>query len=288
MELSLGTVQLGLPYGINNSIGALTDAQAWAVLDAARVCGFTMLDTSHEYGDAMVRIGRYMLDHPMAFKVVVKYSAQYPSMMLQALRAKTRRMLGDGTLSMYWTAGESVKNLNPEGFDGVTVYDVEEAQSIPDGFSMVQVPASVLDGRMDEEIANLQHKGKIVLVRSLLLQGLLAMNPWDRPRGNVGNGKVTEWAHPYLRELHRIAFEAGMSSVEVAARWAYWLMPDVAIFGAETPEQVWHLAGIMSKGPLSYEITEQLFRLSVGIPDIVISPRMWGQDYPFTTIKNDD
>ena len=46
MRLSLGTVQLGVNYGINNSAGALSDEQVEAVLEAAVDSGFTMVDTS--------------------------------------------------------------------------------------------------------------------------------------------------------------------------------------------------------------------------------------------------
>ena len=54
--LCLGTVQLGLHYGINNKVGMLTDEQAFEVLDAAYEAGFRAVDTAPAYGESERRI----------------------------------------------------------------------------------------------------------------------------------------------------------------------------------------------------------------------------------------
>jgi len=168
----------------------------------------------------------------------------------------------------------------------VTVYTVEEAEAIPDGFGMVQVPASMLDGRMDAEIKQLQQRGKIVLVRSLLLQGLLAADP---ERGPVGHHRVPELtgaARPYLVEVRRLSEAYGLSVPEMAVRWAWTIMPDVAIVGAETPTQVRELGLAWKRGPLPDALVSEILALREGIPEIVISPRMWRQAFDFTLSRS--
>jgi len=49
--LSLGTVQLGLSYGINNADGKPSQETANAILNAALEGGINTLDTAAAYGD---------------------------------------------------------------------------------------------------------------------------------------------------------------------------------------------------------------------------------------------
>ena len=52
-KLCLGTVQFGMRYGVHNALGRQpTDAEAFAVLDAARDAGIDAFDTASAYGTA--------------------------------------------------------------------------------------------------------------------------------------------------------------------------------------------------------------------------------------------
>lgn len=286
MKLSLGTVQLGVHYGVNNTKGMLTDAEANTLLATARRAGFTMLDTSSEYGLAEERIGKYLQAHPDAFEVNGKYNAAYPREKILALIEQSRKRMGRVDHIMYYCIGVDIAKLNPEGADGVSVYDVAEAETVHSlPYKNIQVPASILDGRMDAELRVLRSLGKRTFVRSLLLQGLLSEPYSGVLRGNVGNGAFVEAAKPYLAGLREIADENDMSVVEMAVRWAWHLDPDVAIFGAETPQQVNNIGVYWQKGPLHKYVVDQVMNLRLGIPDIVISPRLWGQVYDFTPSK---
>jgi len=101
---------------------------------------------------------------------------------------------------------------------------------------------------MDTEIIRLQAKGKTVLVRSLLLQGLLAVDPKVGPRGNKGNLAYYLDVLPYLMALDRVGEEYKMSIVEMAVRWAWELGCNVAIFGGETPQQVYEISEYWKRG----------------------------------------
>ena len=116
MELALGTAQIGLAYGVNNAVGCLSDEEAAAVLAAAADNGFTMVDTSAEYGLAIARIAQFQEKRPQAFRMVM------------------------------------VRNLSGVA----SVYTAEEAAAVPDRIKMIQFPANMLDGRMDLEIEKQQ------------------------------------------------------------------------------------------------------------------------------------
>ena len=287
MRLSLGTPQLGLCYGVNNTTGMLDPVQAYEVLHAAHDAGFTMVDTSTDYGDALDRIGNYLRYYPGAFDVVAKYHGTLPAEKIRELKAHCdMRIPGGVGHHVLWTAGATnIAELDPDLAEGVTVYTVEEAESVPDGFSMIQVPASILDGRMDEEIKELQKRGKTVFVRSMLLQGLIAADPATGPAGTNGNPKLKAAAAPYLEGLRGVAEAYDMSVVELAVRWAWEIFPDVVIFGAETPEQAHQIGEYWGRGALPEGAVSAARVVRKGIPELVISPRMWKQTYDFTVTK---
>jgi len=282
VKLSLGTVQLGLDYGVNNSTGVLTDEQADAVLDAAVDAGFSMVDTSLDYGKAVERIARFLERRPGALEVVMKYDATLPP---DTIRKLQDNAIIHSTYDMLWTSAPDMSTLDPSLADGVTVYTVDEAYLIPKGFDLVQVPASILDDRMDMCIRFLKERGQRVFVRSLLLQGLIAADPAIGPVGTNGCPELQPMAQSYLEGLRGVAAAYDMSVTELAVRWAWEIFPDVAIIGGETPDQVravgeyWHL------GPLPPSAVSAARVVRLGIPEVVISPRMWNQSYAFTTVK---
>ena len=241
MELALGTAQIGLAYGVNNAVGCLSDEEAAAVLAAAADSGFTMLDTSIEYGLAISRISEFLKKRPGAFEVMAR---------------------------------------NDVG--RVSIYTPEEAEAVRDGCTAIQFPANMLDGRMDWEIERQKRLGRTVIVRSLLLQGLLMADPEIGPTGHHGHWRLADAARPYLRMIRRIARTYGVTVLEMAVRWACYLMPDIAVIGAETPEQVREIARAARTGPLPYEIIDDILMLRKDIPELVISPRMWNQQFQFT------
>jgi aryl-alcohol dehydrogenase-like predicted oxidoreductase len=242
MVLCLGTVQLGLHYGINNRVGMLTDEQAFAVLDAAYEVGFRAVDTAPAYGESERRIGEWLRKTGADVEVITKETPGKDT------RLRSKAILSRVDTLLYHCIGYDVRELFPGTADGISVYTPAEV-SAGIKFKTFQVPASIADGRMDETIAMLKREGKRVMVRSLLLQGKVAGDP---------------------------------IVVQTAIRWIYELDPDVAIVGAETPEQVRQIADYYSRGPLPKQVVEFNKKMREGVPEKEISPRMWGQSYDFT------
>ncbi len=59
-RMTLGTVQLGLNYGIANSEGKPDAEKAYAILDKAIDTGVKCLDTASGYGDSEKVIGSWI------------------------------------------------------------------------------------------------------------------------------------------------------------------------------------------------------------------------------------
>ena len=57
MKLSIGTVQFGMKYGINNNTGIPTDQELKMIFNEMKISNIDTLDTSYAYGDSELRIG---------------------------------------------------------------------------------------------------------------------------------------------------------------------------------------------------------------------------------------
>ena len=60
MRLALGTVQLGLDYGISNARGRVPEQEAFAILDRAVANGVRLFDTAAAYGNSEAVLGRWL------------------------------------------------------------------------------------------------------------------------------------------------------------------------------------------------------------------------------------
>ena len=57
-KLCLGTAQFGIPYGITNTKGRVSEREVKEILNIAAENGIQYLDTAQAYGDAESIIGR--------------------------------------------------------------------------------------------------------------------------------------------------------------------------------------------------------------------------------------
>ncbi|MGC1633411.1 MAG: aldo/keto reductase, partial [Gelidibacter sp.] len=77
-KLILGTVQLGLDYGINNRSGKPTHEKACEILHCAYDNGIRILDTAEAYGNSQEVIGAFLKENPeKQFHVISKLTANH-------------------------------------------------------------------------------------------------------------------------------------------------------------------------------------------------------------------
>lgn len=200
MELGLGTVQFGQPYGIARREDAPSAAEAHAVLARAAEAGVRWLDTAPRYGEAEAVLGRTP-GGLGAFRVVTK-SPSYegvadPGSHARAALEASRVTLGVDRLDVWlehrpgallgddgpkiWQALEGARAEGRVGRLGASVAAPVELDTLLADYPLevVQLPANVLDRRhLDpERLADLRARGIEVHVRSAFLQGSLLADP---------------------------------------------------------------------------------------------------------------
>jgi aryl-alcohol dehydrogenase-like predicted oxidoreductase len=78
-KIILGTAQIGMNYGINNSRGKISVDAALDILNFASINGIEYLDTAPVYGDAQKIIGEFHRQYTgEKFKVISKIPAGFP------------------------------------------------------------------------------------------------------------------------------------------------------------------------------------------------------------------
>lgn len=202
-ELTLGTVQLGIPYGLKADAKAATAAQVRSVLSCAYELGISSIDTASVYGDAEEKIGLW--DKVCSVVVTTKVcdldtssaSALRESMKMQVHRSQVRLRISCIPILMvhhfeeYYEHKEAFDlafaELKQEGrilYSGVSAYSSDDYFKIADsGLDTAQIPVNILDWMQIETggVKALADAGMIVFARSIYLQGLLLRKPETLP-----------------------------------------------------------------------------------------------------------
>jgi aryl-alcohol dehydrogenase-like predicted oxidoreductase len=288
--LVLGTVQLGMPYGIANQTGKPDDHMAEAILGAAYALGIRILDTAQSYGDSEAVIGRYGRAHPAhAFRVISKLDPTLDhtdrSAVRDAVRLSVLRtggplagiMLHDPSKLAAWNSGiaRSLLDCRESGLVeavGASVYTPQEfecAVGIAD-VQIIQAPFSVLDRRL--RCAGLLKKAiehdKLVILRSIFLQGLLLMDPEQLPQ-HLRFARADLLAWRALCSAHHVSPAAAALKYVQAAAPACMI-----VVGCETPEQVQANVNLLGGAPLASECFLDIEALPVG-EERLINPSLW-------------
>jgi len=202
-KIALGTVQIGLPYGVANQGGKVQVEEAGQVLFAARKAGIDTLDTAIAYGDSEAVLGTLDLSGfniisklpempdtvtDVAAWVECQFSGSLDRLNVSRLYAlllhRPQQLLGERGEALY-AALVALRDQGRVEKIGISIYDPQELDAFEGrmAFDLVQAPFNVLDRRLVDSgwLARLHDRGVEVHVRSVFMQGLLLMSTDARP-----------------------------------------------------------------------------------------------------------
>jgi aryl-alcohol dehydrogenase-like predicted oxidoreductase len=276
--LVLGTVQLGIPYGVRRHTAAPDERSARAVLEAAWLCGVRTFDTSEAYGPAAGRLAGWLREHGRLNEVgvVTKVksgggnlaSRSQAQLALFAGAARRTLLTHDAPDVESWLVVRRAA-LAAGAEAGVSAYTVAEvvAASLLDGCARIQAPGNALDERA------LSARGNAAVrldVRSVLLQGLLVSAPKTAEARVPGGGRLaTLVREAAAREGY------GVVSLLVAAARAALGSGDRLVIGVDQPDQ---LDEILASAALPADAVERFrhaLKAAHPIDASVLDPRRW-------------
>jgi len=222
-KLILGTVQMGIPYGVNNKAGQIPESESLNILRLARESGIDTLDSAEAYGSAHQIIGGYNRENQKKpFNVITKISGGINNHTVEEKLQTFLRELHLEKLDglMFHSFGAYQEHLHlmdrlslikEKGVFrqlGVSVYNNEEIATLidDDRVDFVQLPFNLLDNisQRGEMIERAKEKRKAIHTRSTFLQGLFFMETTSKHR-------ITEALAPQLLRIRELALEESVS-----------------------------------------------------------------------------
>ncbi len=236
-RLALGTVQMGVPYGIANPHGQVPAQEALAILELADRSGVDTLDTAQGYGESEAIIGRFLRAQPHArFRIVSKFGPPEGSRTLAALLQQTLQSLGVAGVYGFLVHDFDWLRQNPRFWEelrrlrsrggvekvGFSVYRPGQLEwSLAQGwdFDLVQLPFNVFDRRFEGLLPELKARGIEVHSRSAFLQGLFFRDPELLPSHFDGVREklrgLREWARRENHALPAVLLRFCLSRAEI-------------------------------------------------------------------------
>ena len=295
-RLVLGTVQLGMPYGIANGTGQPDFQQAREIIAVAWAAGINKYDTAQGYGESETVLARALAELGLLSQVRV-FTKLHPALdhtdtnALRQAIGQSSALFGSSLYCLmlhreeflqYWSAGlgEQLRGYRDQGLFsslGIAVYDPPAARRAleTEGIDIVQLPANVLDRRHDEAgVLDLARSlGKTIMIRSVFLQGALLLPVESLP-------ERIKHIEPYLEPISNSARLAGLTPKELALGFVRDHWPDcLTVFGVERVEQI-HENAVAWIKTLPAEVLQELESINTRVPLEVIRPDLWEDVHP--------
>src|SRR5215831_7637426 len=255
-KIALGTVQLGMPYGIANVTGKPDVHAAQEIVAACWDSGIRYFDTAQAYGESEVVLGNALRHAGVAdeARVVSKLSPVLQTESIGAILGSLRTSLDRLGMQRIWgvllhreeqlddwntSVGEAFEIARRNGLVahvGVSVYSPERALQALEAFGldMLQVPANIFDRRMQRAkvFAKASMKNATVFIRSVYLQGLTLFNSRQAQ-------ETASFGHEAVSVFERFCATNGVDQKRFAFEYAREISTDaIRVVGAETKAQV--------------------------------------------------
>ena len=258
--LSLGTVQLGMNYGIANNLGQPKEEESFDMLRSALEGGVSSIDTARVYGNSEEVIGHFFrqYDGELPFittkvpKIEGETAAEVEKSVLTSVETSLQTLgvdrvncvmlhvTGDITAHGDYTAKalESLIKHNYTDLVGASVYLSNEVDEMlkSDVYTAIQVPMSIFDQRLINAgaIDRLKKRGVTVFVRSVFLQGVFFLDP-----DNIADPDLRAECADRIRLLRKYAERENMTVAELAIAFIRDLDGvSSVVLGSDTAEQV--------------------------------------------------
>jgi aryl-alcohol dehydrogenase-like predicted oxidoreductase len=298
-HLSLGTVSLGVNYGIDapGDFGRPDESDVLSMLRQAADSGINLYDTAPAYGRSESALGIALGQRSGCyFATKVSIPRDEKGVMLQGRKMReaidaslknSRKALRRDCLDLVQIhnatvelieQGEMVEALQDYQragtlrFLGASVYTQAEARAVIESgsFSSLQVAFSILDQRMAKEIFPSARKAGLgIMVRSALLKGALTAK--------------AQWLPDELSRLRQKAEEAR----DVLAGGSWQMLPDIALrfclsqppvstvlVGVRTAEELRSALAVQKAEPLSRDLLSRAESLALD-DEYLLNPSHW-------------
>ena len=286
--LCLGTVQLGLQYGIANTQGQPSSEESNKILAAVTEKGINCFDTAIAYGNSEQVLGDFFRHSEEKFYVITKISSQELLSNPDILENSRQRLNLDRMFAVLLHDSVLLDN-GPEfalkmGYIkekytdnvGVSIYTDEEfSKAVANPWvDIIQIPFNLFDQRAISLgwIEKAKTNNKLLFIRSIFLQGLLLLDSKTAETKVPGSGVL-------VTQLDAVADELALTRGELALSYVANSAPEaIIIFGSETCDQaLQNIENFEQTRTLDSERLNTLFKIFQAMPESIYSPSRWNK-----------
>lgn len=293
---SLGTVQLGMDYGIAENSAKPSEEYAFSILDKALEQGVNVLDTANNYGDSEKVIGEWLktvdrAKRPMIVTKIGPFDHSSPEKLKNDIIEQTYKsleVLGTEKIDVLMVHNFEDYEKNPEvvrkafaelkekgiiSHSGISAYSRHDYKKLADsGFDSVQIPLNIFDWEQIENggIKTLEDAGMTVFIRSVFLQGLVFFLPEKiDPR--------MDFCVPVVQKFRQLCEEFNMTPGVLAMSFVLSVCASASVvLGCQSVEQIEENSGMIENvRQLSHMEMEKIREAFLNIDPRVINPQMW-------------
>lgn len=294
-QLCLGTVQFGMKYGINNTIGQPLEEDVFEMLDTAIENGISIIDTARAYGTAELILGRYIAAHRIVDSVRI-ISKLRPNVIgenetdvyggVRKEFEETLKRLKVDHLNGYLlhtpeyiyrpeiiAALRKMKEEKLVDHIGISIYGLKEGYAAirTEGIDYIQLPYSILDQRGMQErfIPEAKKAGVTIFTRSAFLQGLFMMEKERIP-------KHLKHVIPYMDKLDELLGKYSLEKADVLLQFVSQEQDiDYVVFGVDNKDQLLQDIYAHSEQKIPKEMIKELKEIFINIEESIIFPSLW-------------
>lgn len=301
-KMSLGTVQLGLDYGINNTIGMPSYRENQEILKTALKGGVNIFDTASDYGKSEEIIGGFLKNNTDPKPIIVtKFTINKgttktlsPDDVERIIRNQVERSLQalnlreipilllhkENEMFDYGNSlPETLKKLKKEGLIkhiGVSLTSHKYIDFIAnnDLYEAVQLPLNMMDTVLISQggIERLKGTDKIIFIRSVFLQGLFFKEPDNLPPG------ILQHAKSPLLKLRKLSDDTGLSIPRLAISFIRDLEGVTSlVLGCETTKQLAQNIELINSPPITNEIRAEIISMFSDVDPRLLKPWEWSK-----------
>ena len=289
MKLILGTVQLGIDYGINKKKPSL--GQSLEILNYCIENNINTFDTAQDYGNCeeiishisnknvniITKINFHSKEVNNTFKKILeKVKVSLTNLKINKLNTLLLHRFNDFLDKKLIFNLFKIKNIGLIDKIGVSVYTVEEAIEVlkDDRFTVIQLPFNYLDNQWKNNEFNLLLKTRSnveIHVRSIFLQGILvnSFDCWPKIKG-------FEFKSIY-DNIVNICQEYNLTKLELVIGYIKsikWI--NSVLFGVDNINQLKeNIILYKNTNKLNQVIIDKCEKIFVNVPKELVNPVLW-------------
>ena len=277
-QLSIGTAQFGLDYGISNDSGRVSSSELSSIFQYMESIGLFEFDTAQTYGDTESLLAKFLATNHnlLKTKIITKFSLskhyesgdieKHVKVSLANLNVKSIFGVLLHNFNDYknnpelWKEMLRLRSLGVIENIGFSIYYPEELDFVLKSkvdFDIIQIPFNVFDRRFKRFFSELESRNILIYFRSIFMQGLVFLDP-----GFI-NQKL-DLAKKYIQSLRSISFDSGIHINSLCLNYALSQNSTYKIIiGVSSSAELKKNISLIKEFNKSHEVFERLDNLKI-------------------------